>query len=362
LQNDFEMEELQKIRNDYSFELPDRLIARYPSEFRDESRLLHLPSGTSMEESGNRQFRELPELLKEDDILVWNDTMVEPRRVYLQRETGARIEALFLEPQPSDQDSAAAWTCLIRNAAKLRSGETLIEPNGGKRFRFSRVTEEHGDQFALHPLDETDMAGFFRKYGRMPIPPYLGRGEEELDRVRYQTVYATSSELSSAAAPTAGLHFTDSLIKDLQHRGIRIVSLQLAVGIGTFSPLSEEHLQTGTLHAESFFMPDDTADILNETDGRIIAVGTTTLRALESNMRQYQRFEPGQFRTNAFFRPPDRIQSIHGLITNFHLPASSLLLLVCAFGGTDRILAAYRAAIELDYRFYSYGDAMLVFA
>ncbi|MCB1137107.1 MAG: tRNA preQ1(34) S-adenosylmethionine ribosyltransferase-isomerase QueA [Leptospiraceae bacterium] len=377
------MPRLSDIEQEYGFPLPDRLIARYPAQFRDKSRLLALPAGADLPE--HRQFFELPELLEPSDILVWNDTMVEPRRVRLERKTGAKMEALFLEPEsisgePNSAEhgphsiartrSNEAWSCLIRNA-KARSGEFLIHSPSGVEFRFIRkkTTSESGsnEDFYLIAPDGLNMHNFFLEHGEMPIPPYLGREEEGLDRLRYQTVYAAaksrgSLEYSSAAAPTAGLHFTAELIEKLKNKGIRICSVQLAVGLGTFSPLQEENLRRKELHRERFALPEETAELLNRKDGRVIAIGTTTLRALESNIRQFGKFQSGHFETSAFYHPPDTIQSIQGLITNFHLPGSSLLLLVAAFAGKQRILEAYRTAIEKEYRFYSYGDAMLVFA
>lgn len=382
---------LSDIEQEYGFPLPDHLIARYPAQFRDQSRLMVLPSAGAHPE--HRQFFELPELLHPSDILVWNDTMVEPRRVHLQRKTGAKMEALFLDTESlspealsraltSEQEeaqsipgsaSAVAWSCLIRNA-KARSGEELIHSESGVVFRFLRYKEklkegESGEKESFYLLapDDLDMHDFFLKHGEMPIPPYLGRREEEQDRIRYQTVFAgegnaRSRQYTSAAAPTAGLHFTTELIERLREKGIRICSVQLAVGLGTFSPLQEENLKRKELHKERFALPEETARLLNRKDGRIIAIGTTTLRALESNFRQFGRFQPGHFETSAFFHPPDTIQSIQGLITNFHLPGSSLLLLVAAYAGKERILGAYRTAMEKQYRFYSYGDAMLVFA
>ncbi|MBI41772.1 MAG: tRNA preQ1(34) S-adenosylmethionine ribosyltransferase-isomerase QueA [Leptospiraceae bacterium] len=396
------MKGLSEIQREYSFDLPDELIARHPAQFRDHSRLMLIqPESAPGVELQHRQFFELDQLLEPDDILVWNDTLVEPRRILLNRKSGARIEALFLEPAepsgsqtldkyptvPGKESSAEftadsterrdpiphaaermgqegkTWNCLIRNAARIKQNEVLIEPVSGMGFRFFRQTQNQDQQaFFLSPVTNLDMHSFFLKHGQMPIPPYLGREEQESDRNRYQTVFSGSPTLTSAAAPTAGLHFTAELIQRLESRGVRIASVRLAVGLGTFAPLSEENLKRKQLHAERFSMPAGTAELLNNPGGRIIAVGTTTLRALESNIRDHGSFIPGDFETRAFFHPPDRIQSIQGLITNFHLPGSSLLMLVAAFAGRDRILQAYLRAIENRYRFYSYGDAMLVFA
>lgn len=349
------MKPLLEIQKEYSFSLPDELIARFPAQFRDRSRLMVMPeSGQPIQ---HRSFFELDQFLRPSDILVWNDTLVEPRRVILQRKTGATIEALFLE------SGHAGWNCLIRNAARIKEDEILIEPESGQGFRFRRQTSPgQGDTFFLRPEPEIQMHQFFLSYGQMPIPPYLGRPEQESDRQRYQTIFAGDSDLTSAAAPTAGLHFSADLIEKLKARGIRIASIRLAVGLGTFAPLTEQNLIKKELHNERFSMPEATAELLNHPEGRIVAVGTTTLRALESNVRQHGRFEPGSFETRAFFHPPDQITSIQGLITNFHLPGSSLLMLVAAFAGKNRILKAYEQAIERQYRFYSYGDAMLVFA
>tara|TARA_B100001939_G_C16945285_1_gene620019 strand:- start:2872 stop:3996 length:1125 start_codon:yes stop_codon:yes gene_type:complete len=374
------MKQLSEIQQEYGFELPDELIARYPAQFRDQSRLMLLPAGSRPGEAEHRSFYELDQLLEPEDILVWNDTLVEPRRLILRRQSGARVEALFLEPAPEIEAASAQpeaplnhesesiyWSCLIRNASRIKQDEILIEPQSGQGFRFLRMPgngseSSPGDAFFLCPEPALDIHAFFQAYGQMPIPPYLGRTEDDSDRNRYQTVFAGSQELSSAAAPTAGLHFTADLIQRLKERRIRIASVRLAVGLGTFAPLSEENWKRKQLHRERFSMPSATASLLNNPQGRIIAVGTTTLRALESNLREHGRFQPGEFETSAFFHPPDTISSIQGLITNFHLPGSSLLMLVAAFSGTDRILPAYKKAIAERYRFYSYGDAMLVFA
>lgn len=351
---------LSRIQKEYSFTLPDELIARYPSQSRDDSRLMHLPSARALE---HRRFHELPDLLQPSDILVWNDTLVEPRRVPLKRKTGASVEALFLERLDHTGEPMETWECMIRNASRIKQDEMLLQPDSKVEFQFRReATEEGQHRFFLRAPQDLDMHSFFMNHGEMPIPPYLGRKEQEMDRHRYQTVYAKDRRFSSAAAPTAGLHFSSDLIERLRTKGIRIASVQLAVGPGTFAPLTEEQLKKKSLHSERFCLPPETAHLLNHPEGRIIAIGTTTLRALESNLRQHGRFQEGQFQTEAFFHPPDTIQSIQGLITNFHLPASSLILLVAAFAGKERVLQAYKKAVENKYRFYSYGDAMLVFA
>ena len=305
----------------------------------------------------HRRFYELPEILDASDMLVWNESRVEPRRLFLERNTGARIEALFLEHRPTT-DLPRRWACMMRNIQRVQNGEFLIEPSSGVEFQFFRG---QNDVF-LSPPSDLMLSDFLEAHGQMPIPPYLNRPEMAEDRIRYQTVYAQTESLRSSAAPTAGLHFTDNVIRKIKDRSIPIVSLQLSVGTGTFAPLSEENLQQEKLHPETYYLPEQSVASIEAHKGRLISVGTTTLRALESNYRLHGRFKPGQYETTAFFRPPQTIGSIQGLITNFHLPGSSLLMLVCAFGGTDRIMQAYKEAIDMKYRFYSYGDAMLVFA
>ena len=388
----------------YHFDLPERLIAAYPPAQRGDSRLLVVQPGPTPGNPRLRdlRFADLPRFFRPGDLLISNDTRVSYRRVRLRRSTGANIEALFLNPLPGGD-----WLCLVRGLKKLRPGEilqparTAAEPPGAPGsnpigFQFlatppavsessahailsvSGSSDAEGNAVlrAVHapagstanesnaPLPsawETGLAAetFFQELGEVPIPPYLGRRSEDLDRDRYQTVYARNP--ASVAAPTAGLHFTDTIIEEIKQTGAAFESLELRIGYGTFAPLTEERFRTNRLHSEQYSISLALAERLNQPgQGRRIAVGTTTLRALEANRRAGPEFTPGTHATDLFLRPPDRITTVDALITNFHLPGSSLLMLVACMLDRDDVLAAYRHAVQQEYRFFSYGDAMLV--
>ncbi len=362
------------------FELPPELIARYPSTRRGDSRLLVVEKHTG--KLSDRTFADLPELLVPGDLLIFNRTRVSRRRVRLRRATGARIEALFLAELPDGR-----WHVLLRGAGRIRTGEVLGLDGAETTtsFQFFDRAGQTGPGVLLQPVDPGGDAvplteEFFDRFGELPIPPYLGRRAEAVDTERYQTVMATGG--GSVAAPTAGLHFTGSLLDALQKRGVARAELELLVGYGTFAPLTDENVRTGRLHRESYTITDDCAAACADASGRRIAVGTTTLRALESEWRAQtgpsgrpppsagperdrpqggpHRLRTGTYVTDLFVHPPDVVSSIDGLITNFHLPRSALLLFTAAFAGTELVREAYAHAIRERYRFYSYGDAMLI--
>lgn len=354
----------------FHFELPDELIARYPVTPPDSARLLHLAAHGA---PSHHIFRELPDLLREGDVLVFNQTKVSNRRLFLKRKSGAQIEVLFLE----QLEHPSIWRCMARKAGRLKTGEILVHGDIafeviGREGPLIVLSARSKNQYAWE-TDE-DAEHFFATSGQPPIPPYLNRPVEKIDYDRYQTIFAKKS--GSVAAPTAGLHFTPELMRKLEQR-YEIAYVDLTIGYGTFAPLQEEHFAAKRLHTERFVIPPETAKLLcgigvGDTEyshrrhfatgsrRRCVAVGTTTLRALESVLRQKGQIEAGSYETDIFLHPPDRIASCQALITNFHLPASSLFLLVCAFGGTERLRQAYAIAIENRYRFYSYGDAMLL--
>ncbi len=357
--------EMEAFLRPYRFDLPDELIASAPAPDRDGSRLLVLDRRSGA--LSDRLFRDLPELLRSGDLLIRNTTRVSRRRVPLRRASGAATPALFLEPA----GEGGAWFCLVKNSKKLKNGEILPGPDGHTSFRFDRAGPTLTALNAAGAAAWRDRAAaetFFEKFGQMPLPPYLKRaaGPDDLDR--YQTVYAR--ETGSAAAPTAGLHFTPTLFEGLTARGVALAGLDLRIGYGTFAPLSPRNFAENALHPETYRVAGDFplerltpragTEPADGHSGRTIAVGTTTLRALEDNLRNQNGPRAGEFTTAIFLRPPDRCQSVDGLLTNFHLPGSSLLLLVSAFGGPASVLAAYRHAIRNRYRFYSYGDAMLI--
>ncbi len=368
---------------DFDYDLPDGRIARFPTDRRDESRLLAVRRGAGGGEGRleDRRFRELADLVPAGDALVLNDTRVLPARLLGTKPTGADGEVLLLRPLEEEPGEAGArdaedagagaagpggrrsgpgrrWRALVRPGGKLKPGRTLvvaddlrveIEDFAGGGGRIVRL-EGEGDPRAL-----------IERHGEMPIPPYLDRPSVPLDRERYQTVYA--EEEGSVAAPTAGLHFTDELLERLEAKGVRLVRITLHVGVGTFRPVDAERPEDHELHEERYEVRTEAARALNEVrdgGGAIWAVGTTATRTLETVADDAGRIRPGSGVTDLFIHPPHRFRAVDRLITNFHLPRSSLLMLVSAFGGHERTMRAYRHAVEAGYRFYSYGDAMAV--
>ncbi|EMJ96659.1 tRNA preQ1(34) S-adenosylmethionine ribosyltransferase-isomerase QueA [Leptospira alstonii] len=336
---------------EFEFLLPEERIARYPAINRDESRLMILDASTG-KIWNEPSFKNLVSYLKEGDVLIANHTKVSKRRVYLK--TLERIhEAIFLE------EKELLWRCKIRNSRKLKVGEKLSDE---KTRTVSFTVEKKEGEFVFlkpeHSLQEKD----FQQIGEIPIPPYLKRDADSKDEIRYQTLFAKTP--GSVAAPTAGLHFSEIIFETLKEKKIQLCTLELKVGYGTFQPLTEENFQNQKLHREEFFLEESSAEILNlaKKEGRrIFSIGTTTLRALESAYdRTTDSFRSGRGATELFIQPEDRLKSCEGLITNFHLPGSSLLLLVSAFAGKELILNAYQKAIREEFRFYSYGDAMLI--
>ncbi|MGJ4754261.1 tRNA preQ1(34) S-adenosylmethionine ribosyltransferase-isomerase QueA [Leptospira kmetyi] len=336
---------------EFEFILPEERIARYPAPDRDESRLMVLDvrSGNILSEPS---FKNIVSYLKEGDVLVANHTKVSKRRVYLKTELRVH-EAMFLE------EHNGIWKCKIRNSKKLKDGKRLTDE---KTRRITFAVEKKEEEFVFlkpeRPLTEED----FEQIGEIPIPPYLKREANSDDEIRYQTLFAKTP--GSIAAPTAGLHFSEKLFATLREKKITLCTLELKVGYGTFQPLTEENFQNQKLHREEFFLGKESVEILNrakQEQRRIVSIGTTTLRALESAYdRSTNSFQEGWGATELFIRPDDLLYSCEGLITNFHLPGSSLLLLVSAFAGKDLILKAYQKAIREEFRFYSYGDAMLI--
>jgi len=331
------------------FDLPADRIARYPASRRSDARLLRLPlDGHPLADA---HVRDLPGLLRRGDLLVVNDSRVVPARLHARRATGGRVELLLLGMGPGPV------AALARPARKLRRGEVLTLADG---VTATVVTPAEQGVVAIElsadPLEVMD------SQGELPLPPYLDRGEEPDDRERYQTVYADRP--GSAAAPTAGLHFTDALFAELQAAGVEVARVTLHVGLGTFRPLRPEDVARGTLHEEWREVPQATVDAIRRTrerGGRVIAVGTTSVRSLESATPEGQRV-PTASRgpTDLFLRPPYGMRCVDGLLTNFHLPGSSLVMLVACLVGRERLLGAYTHAVDSGYRFYSYGDAMLL--
>ena len=337
---------------DYDFDLPPELIAQHPLDRRDASRLLLVDRSSARVSSG--AFRDLPELLQPGDALVLNASRVFRARLLGTRDSGALAEVLLLRALGGDR-----YEAMVSPGGKLKPGRTVHVAPGfdvdvleltERRTRIVRVRVEDGD-----------IAAAVERHGHVPLPPYIRRQDEAADAERYQTVYARSP--GSVAAPTAGLHFTPELLDEIARRGVRRVELVLHVGAGTFRPVEVEDPTAHVMHEERFELPAESAEALNATraEGRCVwAVGTTSARTLESVVRPDGRFEPAEGETRLFIRPGHRFRAVDRMLTNFHLPRSTLLMLVAAFAGYDLTMHAYREAIHARYRFYSYGDAMAV--
>ena len=330
---------------DFQFSVPKHLIAQNPLEERDTSRLLHVQD-TRLKD---HQFTDLKNLLRENDLLILNNTRVVKARLLGRKKSGGRVEILF---ERSIDEST--FIGQIKFSGKLRPGSELIVGNNEDL----EVLERRGHFFLLR--SEKPIMEILDNSGSVPLPPYIKRDSMPVDEKRYQTIFA--SESGAVAAPTAGLHFTDSLLEEISSNGIDIGYLTLHVGAGTFMPLREEQLETKKLHKEQFMIDRilcKKIDKAKSNQGRIIAVGTTVVRALES-IAQQGRIEAFQGETDIFITPGFEFKVIDAMVTNFHLPESSLIMLVSAFAGTQTILKSYQHAINSDYRFYSYGDAMFL--
>jgi S-adenosylmethionine:tRNA ribosyltransferase-isomerase len=334
---------------DFNFNLPEELIAKYPLSNRTESRLLCLDEG----QIKHRSFADLPDLLDSGDLLVLNNTRVIPARLFAKKLTGAKIEIL-VERILSENDAYAH----VKSNKSLNLPCRVILTNGIE----VTIWDREGFLFRLEFHTSKTVQEVLTEIGHIPTPNYMLRPSEEIDYERYQTVYATKE--GAVAAPTAGLHFDDALFKRLEEKGVRKTFITLHVGAGTFKPVTVENIFDHQMHPEEFEVSQEVCDLVNETKssgGRIIAVGTTSVRALETVMRDKDYLTPASDETNIFISPGFRFRCIDGLITNFHLPKSTLLMLVCAVGGYSEVMASYEEAVKNGYRFYSYGDAMFVF-
>jgi len=347
----------------YDYELPTELIASRPAARRDASRLLGLDRATG--ERSDLRFDALPGLVAPGDAVVLNDSRVFPARLLGAKPTGAVAEVLLIRPvEGFEAERPEVWEAIVRPGGKLKPGRrVVISPGTSEAPGFElEILESRDDGSRLVRLvGEADPWSLIGRHGHVPLPPYIGRADEPEDRERYQTVYA--GPLGSVAAPTAGLHFTPGLLAALEGTGAHVVRLTLHVGIGTFRPVSSERVEDHRLHAETFRFDEAVAERLNETraaGGRIWAIGTTSCRVLETVCDDHGRFRSARGATELFIHPPHRFRGVDALVTNFHLPRSSLLMLVSAFAGRERVLDAYRHAIARGYRFYSYGDAMAI--
>ena len=351
---------------DFDYDLPPERIAQTPAPERDAARLLvhRRDEGTQTD----AHIADLPEWLRPGDLLVLNDTRVLPARLFGHRRSGGRVEFLFCEPTADER----VWKAMCNPARKLQLGEELLLADGA--VRATMLERPRGPAGKPAPewhvrLEEIDdpnrsTAAIIERYGRVPLPPYIERDldseEPAADRERYQTVYAR--ERGAVAAPTAGLHFTEALLEQLSELGVERAHVTLHVGPGTFRPIQSELIEEHRMHAERYELSQETVDAIAQTKargGRVVCVGTTTVRVLEGVASQGP-LEPGHGRTSLFIYPGFEFRVCDALLTNFHLPRSSLLVLVSALVGRDATLALYRRAIDAKYRFYSYGDAMLI--
>jgi S-adenosylmethionine:tRNA ribosyltransferase-isomerase len=333
---------------DFDYDLPPERIALEPVSPRDSARLLVLPA----EGLQDARVRDLPDLLEAGDVLAVNDTRVRPARVFGRRATGGRVEFLLLEREPGGVHAA-----LLRASKRLRPGE-IVQMDGGLEARLLERPEGGAVwRIRIEGGADADVEEVLDRVGHVPLPPYIRRPDRPEDRERYQTIFAAHG--ASAAAPTAGLHFTPELVARLEGKGVEIVTVTLHVGYGTFQPIASQRVEDHRLHAEDFAVTAEAAERITGRRGRLVAVGTTTTRVLET-LAATGGIRAAAGRTDLFLYPGRPFQAVDGLLTNFHLPQSSLLLLVCAFAGRERVLAAYAHALAHGYRFYSYGDAMLI--
>ena len=337
--------------SDFYYDLPQELIAQTPIEKRDASRLMTLDRATG--ETGHHHFYDLPDFLRPGDCLILNNSRVLPARLVGQRLPGGGICEVLLLVDKGDK----VWECLARPGRKLRKGTKISFGNGELTAEIVEQLEEGGR------LIRFDYEGIFletlERLGKMPLPPYIK--EELQDQERYQTVY--SKVLGSAAAPTAGLHFTPELLDIIQRKGVRIGYVTLHVGLGTFRPVKEDAIEDHPMHSEYCTIPQETADLINETrasGGRCICVGTTSCRTLESWAADDGHMEARSGWTDIYIYPGYKFKVMDGLVTNFHLPESTLIMLVSAFAGREHVLSAYAEAVRERYRFFSFGDAMFI--
>lgn len=352
--------------NDYDYHLPEALIARYPLATRSASRLMCVPHKAPI---ADKQFSELPSLLSEGDLIVFNDTKVMKARLFGQKDTGGKVEVLVerLTNEPAfTQDKTNVALCHVKASKAPKLGQTLQLANGNMNCE---MIGRHENLFIL--AFEKPILPNLEQYGELPIPPYFERHADETDNERYQTVFHDPAKLASVAAPTASLHFDDTVLNQLKDKGINTAFVTLHVGAGTFAPVKTDNILEHTMHSEYAYLPQTTADLINQTHAcgnKVIAVGTTVTRVLET---AYQKTVKESDANNAqlttwsgdtdiFIYPGFEFGVIDRLITNFHLPKSTLLMLVSAFAGKEKMMTAYEHAITQKYRFFSYGDSMIL--
>ena len=351
--SDINVNELNK-KSQFNYDLPEELIAQHPLDKRDSSKLMVMNKKTG--DLFHKHFYNIVDYLNEGDCLVLNDSKVLPARLWGENTTTGRIvEFLLLK-----QININSWEVLVKPGKKAKIGFTFIFKGENDIYLKATIIDILPDGNRIIEFENTD--NFFEKLeniGQMPLPPYIKAKLE--DKSRYQTVYAR--DLGSAAAPTAGLHFTPELFEKLKQKGVKIAFVTLHVGLGTFRPMKEENIEDHKMHSEYFTVSQTTADIINETKKsgkKVICVGTTSCRALESVYQKYGDIRACEMSTDIFIKPGYKFGTIDALITNFHLPESTLIVLVCAFAGYKNTLNAYENAVKEKYRFFSFGDAMLI--
>ena len=357
---------------DYAYDLPPDRVAQYPAERRDESRLLVVGADGGMH---HRHMPDLVDLLRPGDVLVVNESAVLPARLLGRKPTGAEAEVLLVKPlagwaassggSASGRDGegdflegARLWEALVRPGGKLKPGREVVI---GPELRVEIVDALESGSRVVRLVTDLPVEEALQRYGHVPLPPYIDRADEPLDRERYQTVYARIP--GSVAAPTAGLHFTEGLLQRIEERGVIRASVTLHVGVGTFRPVDVDDPSEHVMHREWYEVSEETARAVHKAKavgGRVWAVGTTAVRTLEAAVDEEGRLRTGPGETRLFIRPPYDFRVVDGLVTNFHLPRSTLLMLVAALAGYERTMEAYETAVAEGYRFYSYGDAMAV--
>lgn len=337
--------------DDFNYNLPEELIAKYPTKKRDEAKMLVVDKITG--DMIHKHFYDFIDYLNPNDVLILNNTKVIPARLLGKKETGANIE-IFLTRYLGNND----WQAIIRNSKRLKDGD-IVTISDILKVLIKKKGEANNDGNIPEHLVELiysngSMEEILNKTGKIPLPPYIQREVEEKDKEDYQTVYAKVS--GSVAAPTAGLHFTSEILEKIEKKGIKIAYVTLNVGLGTFLPVKTNDINNHKMHTESYFIPKETADIINNKKGSLVAIGTTSLRCLEANFKKYGKIKEGYDETDIFIYPPYNFKVVDKLLTNFHLPKSTLLMLVSAFSSREIILNAYNEAIKNNYRFFSYGD------
>ena len=355
--------------SEYDYELPEELIAQMPADKRENSRMLVLnPENHTIE---HKHFYDIVNLLDENTLLVMNNTKVLPARLYGTKDTGARIEVFLLEPKAGANEGAHEgvksgknWACLIKPSKRIKP-DTIIKISNELSVRAIKRLEEDGE-WLVELIYDGDLFEILHKVGNIPLPPYIERKLQtdeikKFDTERYQTVYAKDE--GSVAAPTAGLHFTKEILKKLEEKGVETAYVTLNVGLGTFRPVKCERIEDHKMHSETFEISEETAAVINRAKSagkKLIAVGTTTVRTLETAYKQFGCIKACKSASELFIYPPYEFKVIDGLITNFHLPKSTLLMLVSALAGKDFIFKAYKEAVKERYRFFSYGDCMFI--